>query len=103
MISDPLSVFIADFAENEDLLFSWQSPVGDASIACKGIFDNSFVDTNIGETVLDTTAPRLTCQHTDVATVPREAIVTIRGKTYSVVQVQPDGTGFAIVHLAHES
>lgn len=102
MIRDPLSVFMADFSENEDLVFVWQSPQGPSSITCKGIFDNSFVDSNIGETIMDTTQPRVTCEHSAVVTLPREAMITIRGKQYSVVQVQPDGTGFAIVHLALE-
>lgn len=102
MIKDPLSIFIKDFAE-DDLVFEWENGDGDPeSLTCKGIFDNGFLDANIGETALDTTAPRLTCIESDVANVPREATVTVRGKTYSVVQVQPDGTGFAIVALAHE-
>lgn len=103
MIRDPLHLFIKDFAEDDELVFAWETDDGaEESITCRGIFDNSFVDSNIGETVLDTTAPRLTCVASDVASVPREAFVTVRGKTYSVTQIQPDGTGFSIVQLAHE-
>lgn len=103
MINDPLAVFMKDFAENEDLVFEWENgDGGPESLTCKGIFDNGFLDANIGETALDTTAPRLTCLHSDVVVLPREATVTVKGKTYSVTQVQPDGTGFAIVALAHE-
>jgi hypothetical protein len=105
MIRDPLAVFMKEFAEDEELVFEWQT--GDdedetETLTCRGIFDNSFVDANIGETVLDTTAPRLTCIAADVKDVPREATVTVRDVTYSVTQIQPDGTGFAIVQLAHE-
>lgn len=103
MIRDPLSVFMRDFAEDEEIVFEWENGDGEESVTCRGIFDNSFVDANIGETALDTTAPRLTCIAADVANVPREALVTIRGKAYSVTQIQPDGTGFSIVHLAHEA
>jgi hypothetical protein len=102
VINDPLSVFVKDFAEDEDVVFEWTDDSGPRSIACKGIFDNGFVDANIGETALDTTAPRLTCLHSDVKDVPREATVTLREKEYSVLQVQPDGTGLAIVTLAIE-
>lgn len=98
MISDPLAVFLRDFAEATPLTFSWAG----GSVTCDAIFDNSFVDAAIGETALDTTAPRLTCLHSDVAAIPREAVVTVRGKAYSVTQIQPDGTGFATVTLAHE-
>lgn len=103
MIRDPLSVFMKDFAEDDELVFAFLN--GDdeeTTVSCRGIFDNSFVDANIGETALDTTAPRLTCIASEVASVPREATCTVRGKSYSVTQIQPDGTGFAIVHLAHE-
>lgn len=102
MIRDPLAAFLADFAEDEALVFEWETETGECSKTCKGIFDNSFVDAATGETVLDTTAPRLTCLHSDVRGVPREALVTVRGVAYSVVQIQPDGTGFATVQLAHE-
>jgi len=102
MIHDPLSVFIADFAEDDHLVFEWMNGDVEASVSCSGIFDNSFVDAAVGETALDTTAPRITCLHSDVLTVPREATVTVRGQVYSVVQIQPDGTGFALIQLAHE-
>lgn len=99
MIRDPLDVFIADFAENEEIVFEWE----DGTKTCKGIFDNGFVDAQIGETSLTTTQPRLTCKASDVVgVVPIEAEVEIRGKNYSVTDIQPDGTGFAVVTLAHE-
>jgi hypothetical protein len=98
MINDPLDVFIKDFSENDEVVFEWDGGMK----KCLGIFDNSFIDAQLGETIMDTTIPRLTCKHEDVRSVPREAVVVIRGKTYSVVQVQPDGTGFAMVHLAYE-
>ncbi len=103
MIRDPLDVFLGDFSEGTDLVFEWENGDGDEmSKTVKAIFDNAFVDTATGEIVLDTTAPRLTAKAADVADIPREAVVTIRDSVYSVVQIQPDGTGFAMVQLAHE-
>lgn len=99
MIRDPLSVFMADFAEDEEIVFEWET----GSATLKGIFDDSFVDAQTGETVLDTTQPRITCKVSDAAGIPREAMTTIRGTAYSVTQVQPDGTGFAIIQLAIEA
>ena len=52
--------------------------------------------------MLDTTQPRVTALASDAVGIPREATVTIRGKLYSVTQVQPDGTGMAIIQLAFE-
>lgn len=98
MIRDPLAVFVKDFAEDDEIVFEWSN----GSKSLKGIFDDSFTDAATGETVLDTTQPRVTCLASDAATIPREAITTIRGKAYSVTQVQPDGTGMAIIQLAHE-
>lgn len=102
MIRDPLDVFTRDFSEDDEIVFEFTSGDEPRSITCKAIFDNSFVDASLGETVLDTTSPRLTCIASDVASVPREATCVIRGKNYSVTQIQPDGTGMAIVQLAHE-
>jgi hypothetical protein len=102
MIRDPLSVFIREFAEDEEIVFEFMTGDDETTITARAIFDNSFVDANIGETALDTTAPRLTCVASEVAGVPREAACIVRGNTYSVTQIQPDGTGFAIVQLSHE-
>jgi len=99
MIKDPLAVFIADFAEDEEIVFEWE----DGSKTLKGIFDDSFVDAATGETVLDTTQPRITALWSEAQEIPREAIATIRGKAYSVTLVQPDGTGFAIIQMTQES
>ena len=103
MIRDPLAVFLKDFAEDAAVVFEWETDGIPHSLTVNAIFDNSFVDAAIGETAMDTTAPRLTCQASEVATLPREALVVIRGKSYSVVQVQPDGTGFTVIHLASEA
>lgn len=99
MIDDDLDVFIDDFSEDAAIVFTWEG----GSKTCKGIFDNGFVDAQIGEISLATTQPRLTCKAADVVgIVPREATTSVRGQNYSVVEVQPDGTGFAVVTLAHE-
>ena len=103
MIDDPLDVFLEDFAEDDKLVFEWTNGNGEPCCAeVKAIYDNAFFDVNIGETVLDTTQPRLTCKHSEAKDIPREATVSIRSKSYSVTQVQPDGTGFATITLAYE-
>lgn len=67
-----------------------------------GIFDNAFFDASVGEAEMDTTAPRFLARHAEVRDIPRETLVRIGGVLYSVLQVQPDGTGMATVTLAHE-
>lgn len=70
------------------------------AVAC--YFDNAFLDANAGETKMDTTAPRIICPALSVYDIERDTIVSVAGREWSVVQVQPDGTGMAIVTLAHE-
>ena len=72
-----------------------------------GYFDNAFINADLGEAVLDTTAPRFTCRASEVAflKVPSEyrgMDVLVSGVKYSLLQVQPEGTGLATVTLAHE-
>lgn len=102
MIRDPLSVFVKDFAEDDEIVFEWEADGEPQTKSLKGIFDDSFTDAQTGETILDTTQPRVTCIASDAAVVPREATTTIRGKLYSVTQVQPDGTGCAVIQLTQE-
>jgi len=103
MIRDPMDVFLGDFSQESDITFEWEGDDDEPlSKSLRGIFDNAFVDSTLGETVLDTTSPRITCKHSDAVDVPREAVTTIGGVVYSVTQIQPDGTGFAIIMLAIE-
>lgn len=102
MIRDPLDIFMRDFSEDEEITFQWEDDDLLFSKSVRAIFDNSFFDSSIGETVMDSTAPRVTVKEIDGKVIPRESTVTIRGHLYSVVQIQPDGTGFATIMLAHE-
>ena len=71
-----------------------------------GRFDEAFLDSDLGETKMDTNSPRLTCSHAEVRDVPRDCLVTVTTKAgprdFIVLQVQPDGTGFALVTLTHD-
>lgn len=102
MIRDPLAVFMKDFSEDEEIVFEWTNGDGEQSRSLLGIFDDSFTDAGTGETVLDTTQPRVTALASEAVGIPREAVTVIRGKTYTVNQVQPDGTGMAIIQLTFE-
>lgn len=71
-------------------------------VVIEGYFDNGFFNTQIGETMLDTTAPRFTCKASDIAGTPEQSLVTIAGAAYSIFQIQPEGTGLSTVQLAIE-
>ena len=68
----------------------------------KGFFDNGFFDVSAGETVLATTQPRFTAKFSDLKGIPEEALAVVAGEKYSVITVEPEGTGTAVVTLAHE-
>ena len=97
MLRENLSVFIRRFGQ--DVRFEFEDGT---ERTLRAIFDNAFFDSSVGETVLDTTQPRLTCRTADVEGIPRESIVIVEGTRYSVIQFQPDGTGITTIALAHE-
>lgn len=66
-----------------------------------GIFDDPFLDAQLGEYVLESTRPRVTCAAGDLAGVRRGDEATIGDDTFDVVSgPQPDGTGMAVLELA---
>lgn len=69
----------------------------------RAIYDETYFDPDAGETVVDTTQPRITCKLSDLAGITRKTPLTVKGKTYTVVKVQPDGTGMAVVLLSHQN
>jgi hypothetical protein len=97
MLRENLSIFIRRFGQ--EVTFEFE---GGTERTVQAIFDNAFFDTSVGETVLDTTQPRLTCRTEDIEGIPRETHVVVNGQRYSVIQFQPDGTGISTVALAHE-
>jgi hypothetical protein len=66
-----------------------------------GIFDDPFLNAQLGEYELDTARPRLTCRATDVEGVTRGDTATIDGEVFDVMTgPQGDGTGMATLDLA---
>ncbi|MBY6056766.1 hypothetical protein [Leisingera daeponensis] len=67
----------------------------------RGIFDEPYFNTQIGEYEADATQPRLTCKASDVADLAAKDGVEIDGQSYLLVTgPQADGTGFAVLILA---
>ena len=70
----------------------------------RGIFDDPYLNAELGEYDMDSSRPRLTCKLSDVLAVRRGDTVQIDGKTYDVLTgAQPDGTGMAMLDLAVQS
>ena len=69
----------------------------------RGIFDDPYLNAELGEYELDSTRPRLTCRWADVRDVTRGDVVEIEGVAYDVVtNAQPDGTGMGLLALAEQ-
>ena len=71
-------------------------------LSVTGIFDNAYLLAETGEVDLETTQPRFTCKASSVAMVKREQEVTIENQLFSVLTVEPDGTGMTVVALTPE-
>lgn len=69
--------------------------------AVRGIFDDPYLNAQLGEYEADSSRPRLTCKEADVALVRRGDTVEIDGRVYDVLtSAQPDGTGMALLEMA---
>jgi len=97
MIFGDLDVFFSSLDHTE---IRFALPTGTKVV--RGYFDNAFFDAAVGEVVLDSTQPRFQCKESDLSGVTRETRCKVEGRSFSVIEVQPDGTGCAVVVLAHE-
>ena len=67
----------------------------------RAIFDEPYLNAELGEYELDTNQPRLTCKWKNVQDVARGDVVEVGGRPYDVVtNAQSDGTGMALLALA---
>lgn len=93
MINDPQDIFITDFGKPVIL----HTDAGD--VETLGIYDDAFFDSSVGEVILDTTQKRIVCKMSDLGALKREDQITAACQRFEVLQIQPDGTGFATILL----
>lgn len=66
------------------------------------IFDDPYLDAQVGEYDHTTSEPRATAKETDVVGVRRGDTLTINRHLWDILDVpRPDGTGFAVIRLAN--
>jgi hypothetical protein len=66
-----------------------------------GIYDDPYLNAQLGEYQMDISDPRFTCKETDVQGVKRGDVAVIDGKEYDILTApQSDGTGVAVLKLA---
>jgi len=74
---------------------------GGATVEFPAIYDEAFLNADLGEYEIDTTRPRLTAAASDVAGVARGDEATVEGQVYVVLgPPQTDGTGTAVIPLS---
>lgn len=87
-----------EFATEAALLFQSGS-----SKSVTGIFDDPYLNAQIGEYELDSSRPRFMGKLADLKSARRGDTITIDGTTYDVLTpAQSDGTGMASLDLAEQ-
>ncbi len=69
------------------------------AVEIRGIFDNETTDDGLGLAGFQSTAPQFTCATADVADVQEGDQAVIRGATYRVSEIEPDGSGMTVLIL----
>ncbi len=64
-----------------------------------GIFDDAHFVVDNGLTIISTSEPQLHVRTSDVTDVILETVVRVNGSTFSVSDIQPDGTGLTLLRL----
>lgn len=74
---------------------------GGGTLQVTGIYDDPYLNAELGEYDMDTSRPRFTCAESAVPGVARGDTIEIGGTTYDVMSApQSDGTGMAMLDLA---
>lgn len=95
---EDLDAFLSldDFAVNA--IITLQSG---ATRTVRCIFDDPYLNAELGEYEMDSSRPRITCKESDVLDVRRGDTVNIDARIYDVLtSAQPDGTGMAMLEMA---
>jgi len=99
MFHEDLTEFFDDFAVKATLVLANGRR---REIQC--IYDDPYLNADLGEYVVDTSEPRITARTQDIAGLTfRDSQVIVQGETFDVVtQPQHDGTGISVVKLARQ-
>lgn len=68
----------------------------------QGIFDAEFSSAVEGEVGIESTVPQVLVKTSDVPNVAHNETMTINSVVYSVIGIQPDGTGVTLILLSED-
>jgi hypothetical protein len=96
-----LDDFLATDADGGFATVATVTLLDDTTRDITGIFDDPYLNAQLGEYDADSNDPRFMCKEADTAGIDRGCTMTIGGKVYDVLRgPQADGTGMATIKLA---
>lgn len=90
-----------DGSFDEEIIYM---PSGGQARSVRAIFDNEYQAAQFAqaESEIESSGPKATCREGDVAGVAHGDTLQVRGVTYSVAEVHPDGTGLVVLILSRD-
>lgn len=67
-----------------------------------GIFNAEYIEIGDNEAAIESSQPNFLCREIDVSGIAHGAMMSIKGSTYKVVGVQPDGAGLTLLMLEEQ-
>lgn len=92
---------LAEFFTTDDFaITATYTPDGGSSASVKGIFDEGYQAVEIGgEVAVANVSPQFSTQSSEVSSASKGDAIVCNSVTYTVVNVQPDGTGVTTLIL----
>jgi hypothetical protein len=78
--------------------FTYTPSIG-ASLTCKGIFDSAYSAARGGEVDIASQQPQIEYETAAIPEPTYGEFVTVAGKQYTIVGIEPDGTGTTTLKL----
>ena len=96
--ADDRLILLADFGESVTY-----TPNGGSDTTITAIFDNQYTGLDAGGSVeVSMVQPRLTVRTSDVPNIDQDDAFTVRGTSYDIAVIMPDGTGITEIALEEQ-
>lgn len=90
-----LATFLADFGVS-----ATYTHAGGAGATISVLFDNAYIQANLGGVEVESLGPAATCKSSDVSNAVHGDTLTISGTTYNIIGIHPDGSGITVLILS---
>ena len=98
---DDFNASLFDGSFDEEIIYT---PSGGQARSVRAIFDNEYQAAQFAQAdaEIEASGPKATCREADMAGVAHGDTLQVRGVTYSVAEVHPDGTGLVVLILSKD-